>query len=60
MEVLVGLLAFSVGLGLFVFPRGVAARVADSLERDAGHWETVVVRGVGVLGMALGFALLVI
>jgi hypothetical protein len=54
----VGLLAFSLGLGLFVFPRGVAAGLADSLGRSAGHRVTVAVRGVGAVGMLLGVALI--
>ena len=60
MNVLVGLLAFTVGLGLFVFPRGVTAGVSDLVEGDAGHWKTVVVRAIGILGMVVGFALLVV
>lgn len=59
MSLLVGLLAFSIGLGLFVFPRGVAAGVGERVGREAGHWETVAVRAVGGLGMAVGFVLVV-
>lgn len=58
MNVLVGLLTFTVGLGLFVFPRGVASVVAGLLGGEADHWTTVAVRGVGILAMAFGFVTL--
>lgn len=60
MNQFVGLVVFSIGLGLFVFPQGVAAGVGERIGRTAGHWETVAVRAVGVLGMAAGFAALVV
>lgn len=60
MEVLAGLVVFTVGLGLFVFPRGVAAAGSDRLGRDAGHWAEVAVRAVSVLGMVGGSALLLV
>lgn len=59
MNLLAGLLAFSVGVALFVLPHGVAAEVGARIGREAGHWETVAVRAAGALGMAVGFALLV-
>jgi hypothetical protein len=58
MERSVGLVAFSLGLGLFVFPRAVAGAAGDRLGREAGHRATVAARGVGLLAMAGGFALL--
>ena len=60
MNVLAGLLAFSLGLLLFVFPRGVTSEVAGFVGREAGHWETVAVRAVGILAMAFGFVALVV
>jgi hypothetical protein len=57
-DLLVGLVAFSLGLGLFVFPRPVARAAAGALGRPAGHRGTAAVRGTRGLGMALGFALL--
>ena len=59
MDRLAGLVAFSLGLALFVFARAVARGAGDRLDRPAGHRATVAVRAAGLAAAALGFALVV-
>lgn len=58
MELLVGLVVFTLGLGAFVFPRQVASALGDVFERDVGHRSAVAVRAFGIVAAVVGFWLL--
>lgn len=57
---LFGLLAFSLGLCLFVFARTVARAIGERLDRPTGHRTTVATRGVGAASMLVGFVVVVV
>ena len=58
MELLAGLVLFTLGLGAFVFPRQVTRVLGDALDRELGHRAIVGIRASGVLAAAVGFWLL--
>ena len=58
MELLIGLVLFTLGLGAFVFPRQVARALGDALDHELGHRTRVAIRAAGVLAAAVGFWLL--
>ncbi|MFT4883762.1 MAG: hypothetical protein ACI8U4_001275 [Natronomonas sp.] len=59
MERFVGLVVFTLGLALFVFPMPVLSAASDWGFPTPGHRTKVVVRVVGLLGMVVGFRLVV-
>jgi hypothetical protein len=60
MERLVGLVVFTLGLALFVFPMPVLSVVSDWGFPTPGHRTKVGVRVVGLLAMVVGFRLVVV
>ena len=54
---LVGIVAFTVGLGLFVFPLPIFDVLSNRFKPLSSHGSTVVARAFGIALMALGFAL---
>ncbi len=58
MELLVGLIAFTVGLGAIVFPRQFADAVGGTIDRELGHRAVVAIRALGIVAAIGGFTLL--
>lgn len=59
-ELLAGLVVFTVGIALFVFPRTVADAVGEWLDRATGHRAMIAVRTAGLAAMATGVVLLLV
>jgi hypothetical protein len=59
MERLVGLVVFTLGLALFVFPMPAVSAADARLTASLGHRTKVGIRIVGLLGVFVGFRLVV-
>lgn len=58
--ILAGLVLFTFGLAVFVFPRPIADELGARLDVGTGHRAMVATRAAGLAGMSAGFVVLLL
>ena len=58
MDPFVGVVVFTIGIGLFVFPVPLSVPVADRVAGTTEHGATVAVRGIALVIVAVGVGII--